>query len=82
MTSVVQAPTLHMTPSWNLSYAPCHSVSDRVAGLAVCSLPSEPRHSRHRFLCDETGSVIGEWTDFDLTFQKPRSQPHSLSHVA
>ncbi|OZF41272.1 hypothetical protein CH292_28355 [Rhodococcus sp. 14-2470-1a] len=48
----------------------CGAVNDRVLGLAVCSLGSAP-HSTHALLCEETGDLMGEWTDGDPTFRVP-----------
>ncbi len=52
----------------------CSAVNDRVHGLAVCSLPSTP-HSTHQLRCEETGELIGEWTDVDKAFRRPANEP-------
>ena len=82
MTSVAQPRTLHPGSTCNPGTALCTSVNDRVAGLAVCSLPAVPHHSHHRLICEETGSVIGEWTDTDAAFLEPLSRSPLFSHVA
>ncbi len=50
--------------------AECSAINDRVSGMAACSLPSAP-HSTHQLLCEDTGEVLGEWTDADPTFREP-----------
>lgn len=47
----------------------CSALNERVPGMAVCSLSSAP-HSTHQLLCDDTGEVIGEWTDADPAFRE------------
>ena len=51
----------------------CSAVNDRVHGLAVCSLASAP-HSTHQLRCEETGELVGEWTDADRTFRLPNNE--------
>lgn len=49
----------------------CTSWTDRApGGLAACSLHGGHRTSTHQLLCEETGEVLGEWSDSDLTFRE------------
>lgn len=82
MTSVAQPRTLHPGSTCNPGTALCPSVNDRVASLAVCSLPAVPHHSHHMLICEETGAVIGEWTYANAAFLEPLSRSPLFSHVA
>lgn len=48
----------------------CPAVNMHVIGLVGCSLGPEP-HETHRLLCEQTGEVLGEWTDGDPVFREP-----------
>lgn len=55
----------------------CSTVNDRVVGFAVCSLSAAP-HSRHLLLCEDTGDLMGEWTQADPTFRAPSDESTTL----
>ena len=69
MQSPASQESLHTETVWH-AQSPCPAINDRVSGLAVCSLTSSP-HSTHQLLCEETGELLGEWTDSDPAFRKP-----------
>lgn len=52
----------------------CPSLNTQVAGFAICSLP-EGTHDVHQLRCEDTGELLGEWTDADMTFREPASEP-------
>lgn len=39
----------------------CTAFNDRLAGLAVCSLPDGHWQPRHQWLDEQTGKVLAEW---------------------
>lgn len=43
-------------------------------GLAICSLSSAP-HTTHQLRCEDTGELLGEWTDADKRFREPSYEP-------
>lgn len=78
MTSASSKTLLHIDPTCKnpsqstTSLHLCSVLNERVpgTGLAVCSLSSAP-HGTHQLLCEDTGEVLGEWTDADTTFREP-----------
>lgn len=48
----------------------CPALNDRAPGLAVCSLPAGG-HRTHQLRCEDTGELLGRWTDADKTFREP-----------
>lgn len=53
----------------------CPSVNDRVPGLATCSLRVSEPHVTHQMRCEDTGALLGEWSDSDMTFSAPVGDP-------
>lgn len=51
----------------------CRALNTQVAGFAICSLP-EGSHDVHQLRCEDTGELLGEWTDVDTTFREPASE--------
>ncbi len=63
----------------------CPALNDRVPGMAACSLPTSHPHVTHQLRCEDTGELLGEWTDADMTFRTPTAEPRSdggFSHAA
>lgn len=54
----------------------CPALNDRVPGLATCSLLASDPHVTHQMRCEDTGALLGEWTDSDMTFREPVDEPH------
>lgn len=52
---------------------PCPAMNTETPGFAVCSL-SEGTHDVHQLRCDDTGELLGEWTDADKTFREPTNE--------
>lgn len=69
MQSPATQEALHTETVWH-AQTPCPAINDRVSGLAACSLTSAT-HSTHQLLCEETGELLGEWTDADPLFREP-----------
>lgn len=70
MQSPVMPDVLHPQTAWPAEQ-PCPALNDRGAfGFAGCSLTSTA-HSVHQLLCEDTGELLGEWTDSDPTFREP-----------
>jgi len=62
----------------------CSATITGTPGFAVCSLP-EGTHDIHQLRCEDTGELLGEWTDADKTFRQPANEPRrdiEFSHVA
>lgn len=59
----------------------CPALNELVLGMAVCSLPSA-LHSTHRLLCDDTGEVLGEWTDTDPKFREPSDKCYCITQFS
>lgn len=55
----------------------CPGFNDRAPGMAVCSLPASHPHVKHQLRCEDTGELLGEWTDADMTFRTPTAEPRS-----
>jgi hypothetical protein len=53
---------------------PCPAINDRAPGLVVCSL-STGAHDTHQLRCEDTGELLGEWTNADMTFREPANEP-------
>lgn len=51
----------------------CQTMNTSIPGFAVCSLP-ESTHDVHQMRCDDTGELLGEWTDADTTFRQPTNE--------
>ena len=51
----------------------CQAVNTSISGFAVCSLP-EGTHDVHQMRCEDSGELLGEWTDADTTFRQPANQ--------
>lgn len=73
------APTAHDTRSTPSRVSltelrECPAINDQVPGFAACSLTSTP-HTVHQLLCEDTGELLGEWTDADRTFREPANEP-------
>ena len=51
----------------------CQAVNTSIPGFAVCSL-REGTHDVHQLRCEDTGELLGEWTDADTTFRQPANQ--------
>jgi hypothetical protein len=62
-----------LRPEFSATTALCSAVNSEVPGLAVCSLPDVP-HEVHQLRCEETGELLGEWTDADKTFREPANE--------
>ncbi|MGF0313724.1 hypothetical protein [Rhodococcus sp. IEGM1428] len=43
-------------------------------GFAICSL-RHGTHDVHQLRCEDTGELLGEWTDADMTFREPANEP-------
>lgn len=70
MQSPVMPDVLHPQTAWPAEQ-PCPALNDRGAfGFAGCSLTSTA-HSVHQLLCEDTGELLGEWTDTDPSFHVP-----------
>lgn len=48
----------------------CSAINVTAPGFAVCSLPAGA-HETHQLHCEDTGALLGEWTDADMTFREP-----------
>lgn len=68
MTSSHLGTVLHRDSGRNAGLCPAVNIS--VPGMAVCSLP-EGTHEVHQLRCEETGAVLGVWSDSDRTFREP-----------
>lgn len=53
----------------------CPALNYRVPGLATCSLRVSEPHVTHQMRCEDTGALLGEWTDSDMTFRAPVGEP-------
>jgi hypothetical protein len=58
----------------NEALIPCPALNTHVAGFALCSL-RKGTHDTHQLRCDDTGELLGEWTDADMTFREPANEP-------
>lgn len=56
---------------------PCPALNDRAPGMALCSLPASHPHVTHQLRCEDTGELLGEWTDTDMAFRTPTAEPRS-----
>nr|WP_179275217.1 hypothetical protein [Rhodococcus sp. 06-1059B-a] len=45
--------------------------------MALCSLPASHPHVTHQLRCEDTGELLGEWTDTDMAFRTPTAEPRS-----
>lgn len=83
MPSPVMPNALHRQPS-RAAAQPCPAINDRAPDLVVCSL-SAGDHDIHQLRCEDTGELLGQWTDTDTTFHRPTTEPRraiEFSHVA
>lgn len=53
----------------------CPALNYRVPGFATCSLRASEPHVRHQMRCEDTGALLSEWTDSDMTFREPVDEP-------
>lgn len=53
--------------------AACPAMNTETPGFAACSL-REGTHSVHQLRCEDTGELLGEWTDSDRTFREPAGE--------
>jgi hypothetical protein len=63
---------------------PCPAINTGTPGFAACSLPYG-NHDVHQLRCEDTGELLGEWTDADMTFREPTNEPRraiEFSYVA
>ncbi len=72
MPSPVMPNALHRQPS-RAAERPCPAINDRAPDLVVCSLRAGD-HDIHQLRCEDTGELLGEWTDADMTFREPTSE--------
>lgn len=82
MTSSHPGALLHLAPGCNDLL--CSATNTGTPGFAVCSLP-EGTHDIHQLRCEDSGELLGEWTDADKTFRQPANEPRryiEFSHVA
>ena len=73
MQSPASLEALHTKTLWQAE-ARCSAINDRTPGLVVCSL-STGSHDTHQLRCEDTGELLGEWTDTDMTFRDPANEP-------
>lgn len=62
----------------------CPAMNTATPGFAICSLPYG-NHAVHQLRCEDTGELLGEWTDADMTFRVPTNETRraiEFSHVA
>lgn len=52
----------------------CSATIVETCGLAICSL-RHGTHDVHQLRCEDTGELLGEWTDADTTFREPANKP-------
>lgn len=82
MTSSHPGTVLHLDSDRNSPL--CAAMNTGIPGFAVCSLPAGT-HDIHQLRCEDTGQLLGEWTDADMTFREPAIEPRrdiEFSHVA
>lgn len=82
MTSSHLDSVLH--PDSDRNPAHCPAMNIETPGFAICSLPYG-NHDVHQLRCEDTGELLGEWTDADMTFREPTNEPQraiEFSYVA
>lgn len=52
----------------------CPAMITEAFGFAICSL-RYGTHDVHQLRCQDTGELLGEWTDADTTFREPANEP-------
>lgn len=72
MTSSHPEALLHINSGCNPPLCPATNAT--APGFAVCSLPAGA-HKTHQLRCEDTGALLGEWTDADMTFREPVDEP-------